>query len=85
METKDERGIMTDKEMEHAHVSGEQDDLDIIDHLSAGNGLRVVPQTGQAHQADPDPELKATLDEMNRRYRVQRERSQAGDDTPDAA
>jgi hypothetical protein len=33
----------------------------------------------------PDPELKATLDEMNRRYRVQRERAAAGDDTPDAA
>jgi hypothetical protein len=77
---------MTGEEMERARVSDDQDDdLDIIDHLSAGNGLRVVPQTDQGHQPTLDPELKATLDEMNRRYRVQRERNEAEDDTPDAA
>jgi hypothetical protein len=30
-------------------------------------------------------EVKATLDDMNRRYRVQRTRVETGDDTPDAA
>jgi len=77
---------MTGEEMERARVSDEQDDdLDIIDHLSAGNGLRVVPRPDKGHQPTLDPELKATLDEMNRRYRVQRERAAAEDDTPDAA
>jgi len=48
--------------------------------------LRAVPQSPEDRpRPAPDPELKATLDDMNRRYRVQRERSQAGDDTPDAA
>jgi hypothetical protein len=67
-------------------MSPEQDDdLGIIDHLSAGNGLRVVPQTAQRRQPAPDPELKATLDDMNRRYRAQRERIGTGNDRPDAA
>jgi hypothetical protein len=67
-------------------MSNEQDnDLHIIDHLSASNGLRVVPQTDQRRQPAPDLELKATLDDMNRRYRVQKERTEPGDDTPDAA
>jgi hypothetical protein len=30
-------------------------------------------------------EVKATLDDMNRRYRVQRTRVETGDDAPDAA
>ena len=67
-------------------MSHEQDDdPDIIDHLSAGNNLRVVPRTDQGHQPTLDPELKATLDDMNRRYRVQTERFEKEDDTPDAA
>lgn len=67
-------------------MSNEQDNaLHVIDHLRASNGLRVVPQTDQRAKPTPDPELKATLDDINRRYRVQRERIEAGDDTPDAA
>jgi len=86
METKEERGITTGEETERARVSDDQDDdLDIIDHLSAGNGLRAVPHADKAHQPALNPELKATLEEMNRRYRVQRERAAAEDDTPDAA
>lgn len=53
-------------------MSHKQDnDPDIIDHLSAGKGLRVVPRTDQSLQPAPDPELKTTLDDMNRRCRVQ--------------
>ena len=66
-----------------SHV--QDDDPSITDHPSTGNGLRVVPRPDKGHQPTLDPELKATLDEMNRRYRVQRERAAAGDDTPDAA
>jgi hypothetical protein len=33
----------------------------------------------------PDPDVKAMLEEMNRRYRVNRERLTSNDDGPDAA
>ncbi len=67
-------------------MSDEQDDsLDSLERLSAGNGLRAVSQTDQGHQPALDPELIATLDDMNRRDRVARERIEAEDDAPDAA
>jgi hypothetical protein len=48
--------------------------------------LRAVAQSpGDRPRPAPDPELKATLDDMNRRYRVQRERIESEDNTPDAA
>lgn len=65
-------------------INEPNDDPDRIDHISVGNGLKVVPEPDQGHQPKLNPELKATLDEMNRRYRVQRERTAAEDETPDA-
>lgn len=48
--------------------------------------LRAVPQPeAQRPRPAPDPELRATLDDMQRRYRVQRERLNLGDDEPEAA
>ncbi len=67
-------------------MSDEQDDsLDSLERLSAGNGLRAVSQTDQGQQPALDPELKATLDDMNRRYRVARERIKAEDDALETA
>ena len=52
----------------------------------AGRGLRLV-KSSEARPAPPapDPELKAVLDDMKRRYRVQRERLDQGPDDKDAA
>ncbi len=47
--------------------------------------LRLLPTVPERVRPEPDPELKAILDDMNRRYRVQRTRVETGDDTPDAA
>ena len=47
--------------------------------------LRLLPTVPERVRPEPDPELKATLDDMNRRYRVQRTRVETGDDAPDAA
>lgn len=47
--------------------------------------LRMVECTDERPQAKPDPELRAVLDDMQRRYRVQRERLNLGDDEPEAA
>jgi hypothetical protein len=49
-------------------------------------GLRLVPSPGEARKPSaPDPELKEILDDMRRRYRVQRERIEHGPDDKDAA
>ena len=65
-------------------MSDEQDDsLDSLERLSAGTGLRAVSQTDQGPQPALDPELKATLDDMNRRDRVARERIGAAHDETD--
>lgn len=47
--------------------------------------LRAVPETAECPRPEPDPELRALLDDMQRRYRVQRERLNLGDDEPEAA
>jgi hypothetical protein len=48
--------------------------------------LRVISNPTERKRPDQDPELKAILEDMNRRYRVNRERAAVtDDDTPDAA
>ena len=47
-------------------------------------GLKVISSKVQQPRA-ADPELKALLDDLNRRYRVLRERLAVEDDAPDAA
>ena len=51
------------------------------DQRAGGKGLRVIRSNVQK-PPPADPELKALLDDMKRRYRVMHERL---DDTPDAA
>ena len=48
-------------------------DKDELEHLNAGRGLRLV-KTPETKRPEPSPELKAMLDDMRRRYRVNRER-----------
>ncbi len=43
----------------------DEEGLDIIEHLSAGKGLRLVRHPDEGH-VRPDPELKALLDEIKR-------------------
>ena len=47
--------------------------------------LHLVPSPEERQRPEPDPELKEVLDDMRRRYRVQRERIGRGDDGKDAA
>jgi predicted metalloprotease len=47
-------------------------------------GLRLV-QVPKQKPVRTDPELKAILDDMRRRYRVQRERAEGETDGKDAA
>jgi hypothetical protein len=47
--------------------------------------LRLVPSPDERKPPAPDPELKEVLDDMRRRYRVQRERIEQGPDGKDAA
>ncbi len=64
----------------------DEDPQDIIEHLNTGSELRVVPQTKEGRPLPShDPEMEAIREDMKRRYRVTRERIEAGDDTPDAA
>jgi hypothetical protein len=44
--------------------------------------LRPVPYPVELPRPVPDPELHAVLADMQRRYRVQRERLSLGDDEP---
>ncbi len=46
--------------------------------------LRLVPSPDETGKPEPDPGLKEVLDDMRRRYRVQRERLDSGG-APDAA
>jgi hypothetical protein len=48
-------------------------------------GLRLVKNTDERSRPEPDPELKEALDDMRRRYKVQRERMGIEDDGKDAA
>ena len=48
-------------------------------------GLRVISNAGERARPDADPEMKAVLDDMRRRYRVMHERLDSDGDTPEAA
>lgn len=65
-------------------MSGADDDLDIIEHLSAGNGLRLNSRLAEGHVRS-DPEMKALLEDTQRRYRVMHGRLKDENDGPDAA
>jgi hypothetical protein len=62
----------------------DKDEPDIIEHLNAGRGLRLI-KTPEAKRPEPSPELKALLDDMRRRYRVSREREGRDPGGKDAA
>ena len=47
--------------------------------------LRLIPSPEKRPRPEPDPEQKEMLDDMKRRYRVQRERIDIEDDGKDAA
>jgi hypothetical protein len=49
------------------------------------SGLRLVKSPDTRPRPAPDPELQAVLDDMKRRYRVQRERAARDDGGKDAA
>ncbi len=52
-------------------------------NISSSRGLRpITEQKGTRSRPAPDPELKAVLDDLNRRYRVMRERLEGEDDAP---
>ena len=66
-------------------MSAPDDDKD-VEQMSAGSGLRVVPQADEGRRRPAlDPELKAVLDDLKRRYGVMRERLEGETDAPDAA
>jgi hypothetical protein len=48
-------------------------------------GLRLIKPVDERPRPEPDPELKELLNDMNRRYRVQRERIERDPDGKDAA
>jgi hypothetical protein len=48
-------------------------------------GLRLVKSSDERPVSEPDPDLKAMLDDMKRRYRVQRERAERDPEGDDAA
>jgi len=55
-------------------VSAERkDEPDAPERPEAGRQLRLI-KTPEAKCPEPSPELKATLEDMRRRYRVSRER-----------
>jgi hypothetical protein len=47
--------------------------------------LRLVQNPGERRLPTPDPELKEIIDDMRRRYRIQRERIEREPDGKDAA
>jgi hypothetical protein len=50
----------------------------------AASRLRLI-KTPETKRPEPSPELKATLDDMRRRHRIQRERIEREPDGKDAA
>jgi hypothetical protein len=48
-------------------------------------GLRLVKSPDERPVSGPGPDLKAMLDDMKRRYRVQRERAERDPEGDDAA
>jgi hypothetical protein len=55
------------------------------DERIGGSGLQVISGAQERKPHEVDPEMKAILDDMKRRYSVMRERLKDVDDTPDAA
>jgi hypothetical protein len=55
------------------------------DERVRASGLRVVSNVDGHQPLTTDPEMKAILDDMKRRYRVMHERLESERDTPDAA
>ena len=53
--------------------------------LSKAAGLRVISSTGKPQRSESDPELKAMLDDINRRHRARHEVLESDGDVPDAA
>jgi hypothetical protein len=64
-------------------VSAERKDEPDIDRPTAGR-LRLL-KTPETKRPEPSPELKAMLDDMRRRYRVKRERTERDPGGKDAA
>jgi len=66
-------------------VSAERkDDPDTPARTNAGRSLRLI-KTREAKRPEPSLELKATPDDMRRRYRVGRERLRRDPEGKDAA
>jgi len=65
-------------------VNDPEDDLETLDVHTADNGLCLIPHPVEGH-VRPDPELKALLEDIQRRYRVMHERLRDDHDKPDAA
>jgi hypothetical protein len=62
-----------------------QSNLESPDERSRASGLRVVSNAEGHEPLNVDPEMKAILDDMKRRYRVMHARLENESDTPDAA
>lgn len=60
-----------------------EDETNIIEHLSEGNGLRLVPAE-KRERLLPDPKLKAVIDEVKGNQRRKRVKLLL-DDGPEAA
>jgi hypothetical protein len=55
------------------------------DERIRASGLRVVSNAEEHKPLTADPEMKAILEDMKRRYRVMHEQLESESDTPDAA
>lgn len=64
-------------------MSAKRKDESDIEPPAAGR-LRLI-KTPETKRPEPDPELKATLDDMSRRYRLQRRRMERDSGGNDAA
>ena len=60
-------------------------ELESPDEQTRASGLRVVSNAEEPQLLIADPEVKAILDDMRRRYRVMHARLENESDTPDAA
>jgi hypothetical protein len=55
------------------------------DEGAGQSGLRAINNAPEPKRSDLDPEMKAILDDMRRRYRVMHKRINSDSDTPEAA
>jgi hypothetical protein len=62
----------------------DNDEPDIIEHLSAGRGLRLI-KTPETKRPEPSPEVKMMLDDMRRRESGSRGRAGRNPGGKDAA